>query len=248
MIMPNYNGEKFITDSINAFLASGWANKELIIVDGKSTDLSHSIIREFSEENECIRWINEIDSGISDAINIGVRSCSGDVIGYLGSDDLLLKETLEKVSEYKSLLDFDAIYFDSYTYDYKAGTTRNRKCPDVDFTKQNLLKFGSIVGLQNIFFAARVYDDYKYDVENKYSMDYDIYFKIIEKYQNFVYIKIPSSINISHDNVSNLLSERQRQEAFQVAKKNVSSIKCYCNLYFNRRNIKPALNYFWKIK
>jgi len=242
--MPNYNGQKFIKESICAFIDSSWPNKELIIVDGKSSDASHSIIHEFAEKNECIIWVKELDCGISDAINIGIRSCSGNVIGYLGNDDLLLKDTLSKVAEYKKLLNFDGIYFDSYTYDYKLNTTRNRACPELEFTKNSLLKFGTIVGLQNIFFSAYIFDNFKYDIKNKYSMDYEFYFRVLEKYNHFIHIKNPSSINIAHDNISNALSEKQSKEAFQVAQRHINTVVDFCALYFNKRTLKSFVK-FW---
>jgi glycosyltransferase involved in cell wall biosynthesis len=238
MIMPNYNGEKFINKAISAFLDSDWPDKELIVVDGKSTDSSHSIIKDFSENNECVVWIQENDFGISDAINIGLRYCNGDVIGYLGSDDLILKDTLSKVMVYKRLVDFDGIYFDSYTYDLESNTIINRTCPNLEFTKINLLRFGTIVGLQNMFFSSRVYMDFDYDVENKYSMDYEFYLRVLSRYNNFIHVRSPSSINISHANISNILAEKQGEEAFKVAKNHVSSFKDFCALYFSKRKLK----------
>lgn len=238
MIMPNYNGDKFIHKAISAFLDSEWPNKELIIVDGKSTDLSHSIINFFAENNECVVWVKDNDCGISDAINIGLKSCAGDVIGYLGSDDLILKHTLSTVAEYKALIDFDGIYFDSYTYDKRLNTTMNRRCPNLDFTKVNLLKFGTIVGLQNMFFSSHIYKKIKYDVENKYSMDYEIYFRVLNEYKNFIYVSEPSSINISHTNISNALSEKQEDEAIQVAKLHINTIKDFFVFYFSKRMLR----------
>lgn len=176
IIMPNYNGEKFIERSICAFINSSWENKELIIVDGKSTDSSHLIISRFEKNNDNIIWVKDEDKGISDAINIGLSISTGTIIGYLGSDDILMHDTLKIVADYKSIIDFDGIYFDSYTYDYKSNTTKYSKCPEIMFTKNNLLKFGTIVGLQNMFISSRVYEKFNYDVTNKYSMDYEFYY------------------------------------------------------------------------
>lgn len=244
IIMPNYNGEKFIERSIYAFINSSWKNKELIIVDGKSSDSSHSIISKFVKSNDNIIWVEKSDDGISDAINIGLASASGEIIGYLGSDDLLMNDTLKIVADYKKIIDFDGIYFDSYTHDYKSNTTNYRKCPEIKFTKNNLLKFGTIVGLQNIFFSVKIFEDFKFDVTNKYSMDYDFYLRILSKYTNFLHVKKPSSVNIAHDNITNSLSGKQRKEAFQVAKKHVNNIVSYGFLYLNKRIVLDFLRRF----
>jgi glycosyltransferase involved in cell wall biosynthesis len=248
IIMPNYNGEKFIEKSICAFINSSWKNKELIIVDGKSSDSSHSIITKFVNNNDNIIWVEKLDNGISDAINIGLSSSSGEIIGYLGSDDLLMSDTLKIVADYKKIIDFDGIYFDSYTHDYKSNATNYRKCPEIKFTKNNLLRFGTIVGLQNVFFSAYIFDDFKYDINNKYSMDYELYLRVIEKYNHFIHIKTPSSINIAHDNISNALSEKQRKEAFQVAKRHINTVGDFCALYFNKRTLKSFLKFWGRAK
>lgn len=241
--MPNYNGEKFLEKSISAFLNSSWLNKELVIVDAKSTDSSHSIIKRFAGNHKNIIWVNELDSGLSDAINIGIHRSTGSVIGYLGSDDFLLKGTLSKVAEYKELIGFDGIYFDSYTHNHKSQVTQNRVCPDVLFTKKNLLKYGTIVGLQNIYFSNYIFDDFQYDVNNKYSMDYELYFRIVNEYSNFVHVKYPSTINIAHENITNRLSKKQAEESFQVAKANVNSIKEFYVLYLSKRILIKFLNF-----
>jgi len=214
--MPNFNGGRFIKAALESFCNNEYKNKELIIVDGKSSDHSHNIIQEFLQKNNQIKWIQKDDSGISNAINIGLEHTSGEVIGYLGSDDLLREKTLFKINEFKNKIDFDAIYFDSYTYYIDQKNIQLRKCPNVGFTRRNLIKHGTLVGLQNIFFDKKVYLDYKYDISNKYSMDYEIYFRVIEKYTNFLYVEYPSTINQFHQNISNKLSDTQAEEAIHV--------------------------------
>lgn len=221
IIMPNYNGANSIEESIKSFLDNEYMNKELIIIDGKSVDDSHSIIKEYSEQFNCIKWINISDKGISDAINMGLDATDGKVVGYLGSDDLLNKETLFKINEYKNVVDFDGIYFDSYTYYIDKKIIQLRKCPNISFDRINLIKFGTIVGLQNIFFDRKVFQEIRYDIENKYSMDYEIYFRIIKEFQSFMYVEYPATINKFSNNISYKLSKIQTKEALSVMFRNI---------------------------
>lgn len=216
IIMPNYNGAKTIEASILSILNNKYLNKELIIVDGKSTDASHSIIKKYVENYDFIKWINIKDKGISDAINIGLENIGGEIVGYLGSDDLLNVETLFKVSDTKKLVDFDAVYFDSYTFYLDKNIIQLRKCPNVDFSRINLIKYGTLVGLQNIFFDKKIFNDIRYDINNKYGMDYEIYFRIIRKFSNFMYIEYPATINKFSDNITYTLSKSQEKEALMV--------------------------------
>ncbi|RAZ60441.1 glycosyltransferase [Campylobacter hyointestinalis] len=179
LIMPNLNGAKTIKEAILSAVNNKYHNKELIIIDGKSTDESHNIIQEYAKKYNFIKWINVKDNGISDAINIGLDEANGDIIGYLGSDDLLNTETLFKINATKLVVDFDAIYFDSYTYYTSYNIIQLRKCPNVAFNRENLIKYGTLVGLQNIFFSRKIFNKIRYDINNKYSMDYEIYFRIL---------------------------------------------------------------------
>lgn len=213
--MPSFNGEKTIEDSILSVVNNKYSSKELIIVDGKSTDKSHDIIERYIEKYDFIKWIDIKDRGISDAINIGLENTSGDIIGYLGSDDLLNIETLFKINDSKQLVDFDAIYFDSYTYYIDKNIIQLRKCPNIIFNRINLIKYGTLVGLQNIFFNKKVFNNIRYDINNKYSMDYEIYFRIVREFSNFIYIEYPATINKFENNISHRLARVQTKEALQ---------------------------------
>lgn len=213
--MPNFNGEKTIEDSILSVVNNKYSSKELIIVDGKSTDKSHDIIQRYTEKYDLIKWIDIKDRGISDAINVGLENTSGDIIGYLGSDDLLNIDTLFKINDSKQLVDSDAIYFDSYTYYIDKNIIQLRKCPNIIFNRINLIKYGTLVGLQNIFFDKKVFNNIRYDINNKYSMDYEIYFRIVREFSNFIYIEYPATINKFENNISHKLAKVQTKEALQ---------------------------------
>ena len=87
IITVTYNSEKYIADCISSVRKQTYPNIEHIIVDGKSTDNTLSIIRK--NERYITRWISETDRGIYDAINKGMRMATGDIIGVLNSDDML---------------------------------------------------------------------------------------------------------------------------------------------------------------
>lgn len=219
IIMPNYNGEKYIAKAINSFISNAYTEKELIIIDAKSTDRSHEIIAKAMTECAQIKWVKQQDQGISDAINIGLEYVTGDIIGYLGSDDLLNANTLEIVGNYKSLVDYDGIYFNSYSYYVSESHFKMIKSADkYTFTRKDLIRYGTVVGLQNIFFDRRVFEELRYDVKNRYSMDYEFYFRVLEKYSKFIPVDYSASINIFDNNISGRQDFRQQDEAWQVLK------------------------------
>ncbi|WP_157808022.1 glycosyltransferase [Marinomonas sp. ef1] len=220
--MPNFNGERFLAKAIESFLKSDYPLKQLVIVDGRSEDSSHEIIQGYVSNYDSISWVKNIDKGLSSAINIGLEHANGDVIGYLGSDDFLNDQTLQLVSKYKELIDYDAIYFDSYTYYWRENKCLYRSCPNVNFDKKNLIRYGTIVGLQNIFFSRRVYEKYNFNILNKYSMDYEFYLDIIDAYGSFLHVKHPATVNIFLENISSNLEREQTDEALYVLKNHLS--------------------------
>jgi len=92
IITVSYNSAKTIKDTIESVKNQSYQHIEYIIVDGNSKDKTLGIIKEYEElfsntSNKKYRWISEIDNGIYDAINKGIKMASGEIIGILNSDD-----------------------------------------------------------------------------------------------------------------------------------------------------------------
>lgn len=221
VILPNFNGGKYLEKAIKSFLDQDYNDKELIIVDGKSTDESHQIIERFATLHSNIVWIKELDKGISSAFNIGLQYTSGDIIGFFASDDILIKGILSEIAYMNSWCEFDAIYFDSYLYYKKLNKCILREVPSYEITKLNLLKYGTTVGFESIYFKKHIYEKYRLDENNKYSMDYELYLKILSSEENLLFLKMNTVgvVAIFDDNISSTQENQQRNEAIEVAKK-----------------------------
>lgn len=239
IIMPNFNGEKYLKRAIESFLLQNYENKKLIIIDGKSVDKSHEIIKEFIKNDQII-WINEKDDGISSAINIGLSKTDADIVGYLGSDDILCKDILNKINYYFNILDIDAVSCNSITYYEKEKFYYKRYNPNIPFNKDSLLTYGTITGLQNIFLKGKLLRETMYDVNNRYSMDYEIYFRLVDKGIKVFYLDEIATVNIFDNNISYQLEDRQTEEAFKVALKYCKTYKEYLKVY--KRKIRYLLN------
>ena len=97
IVMPTFNQAKFLERSILSVLNQGYANLEFIIIDGGSTDGSVDIIKKY--EDTLTYWHSEPDSGQSDALNIGFSHATGDIFGWLNSDDLYMPDVFSHVLE-----------------------------------------------------------------------------------------------------------------------------------------------------
>ncbi|MBR8734935.1 putative teichuronic acid biosynthesis glycosyltransferase TuaG [Fusobacterium necrophorum] len=96
IIMPSYNSEKYIEDSIKSVLGQTYKEWELIIIDDCSSDNTIDTIKKYSEKYSNIYLIElEENSGAAVARNQGIEIAQGEFIAFLDSDDLWKKEKLE---------------------------------------------------------------------------------------------------------------------------------------------------------
>ena len=95
IVMPSYNQVKFIERSILSVLNQNYPNIELIIIDCESKDGTIEIIKHY--ETHIAYWVSEQDKGQSDALNKGFKLCSGEIYGWLNSDDIYLPDAFTHV-------------------------------------------------------------------------------------------------------------------------------------------------------
>lgn len=220
LILPNYNSDKYLEKVIKSFITQGHPQKRLIIVDGMSTDNSHKIIKKYIECCNQIVWIKRPDNGISHAINIGLDYIDEeDIWGYLGADDLLLPGTLSKVASFFEFnIGINGVFFDSYSYFTELGKINYRRCPSNDFSIKSLIKHGTIAGLQNTYFEAKIIKENLFNETARYAMDYEIYLRIQASSSiNMLYVPEASTINIQDGNISQQFSQKANEEALSFA-------------------------------
>ena len=93
ILIPLYNKEKYIEDTIFSAINQTWINKEIIIVDDGSTDNSFSIAKKY--ESDIVKVFRKHNGGAASCRNYAFNKCSGDYIQYLDADDLLDENKIE---------------------------------------------------------------------------------------------------------------------------------------------------------
>lgn len=92
IITPSFNHEQFIEETIRSVLLQNYPNLEYLIIDGKSSDNTIEIIRKY--EPWINYWVSEPDNSQSHAINKGFYKCTGELVNWICSDDMLCKNSL----------------------------------------------------------------------------------------------------------------------------------------------------------
>ena len=97
VIVPMYNTEDYIERCIRSIMKQAYKNIEILIVDDGSTDRSLEICQGLQREDSRIRIIQQENSGVSKARNVGIENSEGEYIGFVDRDDYLANDMYEKL-------------------------------------------------------------------------------------------------------------------------------------------------------
>jgi glycosyltransferase involved in cell wall biosynthesis len=103
VVTPSFNQGRYLEQTILSVLNQGYPNLEYIIVDGGSTDNSVEIIKRY--EDRISYWVSEPDKGMYHALQKGLQRSTGEIMGWLNSDDMLHRNALYSVAEILQLKD-----------------------------------------------------------------------------------------------------------------------------------------------
>jgi glycosyltransferase involved in cell wall biosynthesis len=96
---------------MNSVLNQKYGNIEYVIIDGNSNDGTVELIKKKAITHKNIVWSSEIDNGIYDALNKGIDKATGDVVGFVHSDDFLANDTIiSKIANVFESKKVDGVY------------------------------------------------------------------------------------------------------------------------------------------
>ena len=97
VITITFNSAATLEETILSVTSQDYPDLEYVIIDGGSTDGTLDIIRKYQDKIQIV--VSEPDRGISDAFNKGIAQATGEIVGIINSDDILLPAALQKVAD-----------------------------------------------------------------------------------------------------------------------------------------------------
>jgi len=178
IITSVYNNKEQIADAIDSVLSQTYKNIEYIVIDGASTDGTIDIIKSYGEKINV--FVSEKDEGIYSGLNKGIQLATGDIIGFLHSDDFYLHDNILEmvVSKFKRKK-CDGVYGDLIYVD-KNDTNRIVRHWNSGKFEFDKLKKGWMPPHPAFFLKKSVYEEFGlYDTNFKISADYNFILKVL---------------------------------------------------------------------
>jgi glycosyltransferase involved in cell wall biosynthesis len=177
IITVTYNCEETIEKTILSIVNQDYNNKELIIIDGSSTDKTLSIINKYIHK---VKLFVEKDSGIYDAMNKGISKANGDWVIFMNSGDNFFSNfTLSQIAK--------CFFTDKFVI---AGSSLYKYPSKYQIHEPIRFRNGVMpASHQSIFIKKDIIKKYLFNINYKVAADYDQLFRIYLKYPNcFLYI------------------------------------------------------------
>jgi glycosyltransferase len=220
IITITYNSAKSLKRALESVQSQTYPDIEHVIVDGASTDGTKELIEAYAKEHTNVRWVSEKDDGIYNALNKGIKMATGDVIGFLHSDDILFSaDSIRQIAAAFEQSKVDVVYGD---LQYCRGNKVVRRWKSNAYDPRGL-KYGWMPPHPTMYVKREVYEQVgEYDEWFRISADYDMILRIFSAgYMTYYIPEVLVCMEVggaSNKNTKARLSKTQ--EDFIVLKKN----------------------------
>jgi len=179
IITPSYNQGKFIERTILSVLNQTYQNIEYIVIDGGSIDDTMEIVRKYSGRIDVI--IHEKDKGQADAINKGFKLATGDIIGWINSDDIIFPNCVEEIVALAKEHPDGSIYYPAYIDLIDAEDRITGNVQKHIYGKETLINKDYDIIQQGSFYKADLVRKVNFLNEDiHYCMDLDLWLKLLD--------------------------------------------------------------------
>lgn len=224
VILPCYNGSRWICGAIESVLTQTYKTFELIIVDDGSIDNSKEIITSYLYDKR-VKYIYQNNKGFSATINRGIMESHGSLIGFIGQDDIWLKNKLEIQIKYLSDNEFvDIVHSSYYSINSSGEIIKNNPTKLTNYSSrkklikhlflENFLGFETVLVKKKCFEATGFFDERMMGFS-----DHDMWLRLSGKF-NIGRISLPLVKKREHNSqLSKTIVQRGFYDEFLLIKK-----------------------------
>ena len=216
IVTPNYNKGEFLEYTIKSVLSQGYPNLEYIIIDGGSTDNSVEIIKKY--QDRLSYWVSESDNGMYDAIRKGFSHATGEIMAWIGSDDMYHPNSFNIVAE----------IFKNKNVNWLVGATTHfdisGRCvavhPSRYFSRVDLLS-GDYKWIQqeSSFWRRSLYDKVGgLNATLRYAGDFDLWLRFSRFEKMYICPSLLGGFRLSTEGQLSLLTDKYEKEVFDCIK------------------------------
>ena len=177
IVLPTFNGEKYLRQSLESCLKQTYRNIEVIIVDDGSTDTTPQIIHSY-EDNRIISIRHDRNRGLPHSINCGFAAATGNYLTWTSDVNYFAEPALEKMLSFLKANNCCFVYCDYYMFDSgNPAELKIMQLPDMHtLNKQN--NIGPC-----FLYSRRVKESIgNYDPDTRLAEDYDYWLRVAKKF------------------------------------------------------------------
>lgn len=212
IVLPTYNGEKYIKEAINAIINQTYKNWELIVVNDCSTDSTLKIVNEYTKKDTRIRVIsNETNKKVPASLNIGFNEAKGEYYTWTSDDNYYYPNAIEKMINFlENNQEYGMVYTscDILSINKKTNKITANKPPKLESFLE-----GNIFGACFLYRKNVAKSIGKYSEKWHLADDYDYFLRIALRYKIanlnevlYAYRKHPNALTAKHMNESALVA------------------------------------------
>jgi glycosyltransferase involved in cell wall biosynthesis len=191
IVTPSFNQRAFIGEALLSVKNQGYGNLEHLVIDGGSQDDTTAILHQYAKQKHWthLHWVSDPDRGQSNALNKGFSRVSGDIVGWLNSDDRYRPGCFEYVAEvFARHPEVDVVSGD-YTWIDESGRVSSVR-REIEFSRFILLYHRVLyIPTTATFFRGRIFKEgNRLDERLHYAMDFEFFVLLATRGYRFKHV------------------------------------------------------------
>lgn len=212
VIMPAYNAEKTIADSIESIMQQTYINWELLVINDGSKDNTSKIVKSFNDDR--IILIEQVNGGVANARNNGIKNSKGAYVAFLDSDDLWMSNKLEKQLNILLSTDYKMVYSKTLCFDGEPRLTSDCMVHlSLDFADKDKILIYDFIPILTVIIEKKALDEIGYfDECLKGTEDWDMWIRVLQKNEAYFINDFLANYKVSATGLSGNLEKHSIEE------------------------------------